>query len=357
MSRKPTQKDIALAANVSQGLVSRILNSSHGQTGDAVRERVIAAARELGYSPRGKTEKRKTFRKGRTIVYIPPRLSTTGPGDDEVYKGHREFYDTALGELLDVASQKGCTLVMLSGRPGEDWKQRLAEIPVDGVIYHLKNRELAGWLGERFPMVEINQRLSADSDVVMSDPEEVIQMAITHLRQHGHERIAYATPPPSDYVNRRRRELYNRHLRQEGLPLYEEFYSFETLPINLYFSLPVEKRPTALITGTLGAISFQREALKKGLTLPKDLSLMGTDNIIHAATLAFVPLTTIECQMDQIARIAFNLLLNRLNEPDLVRQTVEIPSRLIIRESVCAPGDSAQGHQRSTTRQVLEAAH
>ena len=97
--------------------------------------------------------------------------------------------------------------------------------------------------------------------------------------------------------------------------------------------LKLSNRPTAIIAvNDLLAISTIRAAGDLGLHVPDDLSVVGFDNI--PMTNYLMPrLTTVTKEAYTAGRNAFEMLLARIQNPDLPRQVVHIPAKLIIRES------------------------
>ena len=97
--------------------------------------------------------------------------------------------------------------------------------------------------------------------------------------------------------------------------------------------LSQSSRPTALLAiNDLLAIGVVRAAADLGLRIPNDLSLLGFDNITLSNYL--VPrLTTVTKDSPTLGKKVFELLLARLQNPDLPRQQIHSPARLIIRES------------------------
>jgi LacI family transcriptional regulator len=97
--------------------------------------------------------------------------------------------------------------------------------------------------------------------------------------------------------------------------------------------LKLASRPTAILAiNDLLAISAVRAAADVGLRIPSDLSLVSFDNIPMANYL--VPrLTTVTKDAPALGKKAFELLLARIQNPDLPRQRVHSPARFILRES------------------------
>lgn len=101
-------------------------------------------------------------------------------------------------------------------------------------------------------------------------------------------------------------------------------------------SLPEKKRPTALFcsTDSLGMLS-ERIALKMALKIPEELSLIGFSNSI-VCSMAAVPLTSMDENFEERALLAVKVLLKEIGTQEYpADRNFLIPSRLVIRESVC----------------------
>jgi DNA-binding LacI/PurR family transcriptional regulator len=120
---------------------------------------------------------------------------------------------------------------------------------------------------------------------------------------------------------------YDPNLVQECGPTIEDGYQAAKKLLEL------KMRPTAIITvNDLLAIGALRAAADLGLRVPQDVSLVGYDDIPMANY--FVPrLTTVTKNALDLGRKAFEMLLARIQSPELPRQITYVPPRLVIRES------------------------
>jgi len=349
---KPTQKSVAKEAEVSQGLVSLVLSGADVEITEATRIRILETAKRLGYSPKKKTpivaKRVVPSKRGKILAYIPPIVGRDVPLDHSIYDAYDEFYDRFQNRLVELAFKKGYVLIVRPYENPTELTSWLIEWGVDGVILHTSDKSLGEWIAKRFPMVQINRRLVSESDVVVPDQEEMIAIAMKHLWQNGHRRIALAASSMADYSLNRRKQAYFDCARRMDLRAYEEFLSCESVDeiASMLFDKNPE-RPTAIIAGDPSALMLQKEAFKRGLSLPADLSIVGIDNI-SADIFGHPPLTSIDIQMDEIARAALSLITARLKEPTLAFQKIEITPKLIIRESVAMFSDSPI--RKSSTR-------
>jgi LacI family transcriptional regulator len=87
----------------------------------------------------------------------------------------------------------------------------------------------------------------------------------------------------------------------------------------------------------MGAMDAVRN---RGLRIPDDISILGFDNIPQSA-MVFPPLTTVQQPLEQMGRVATQMLLGILKDPEKEHGRIELPTELILRESTSAPKDRA----------------
>ncbi len=355
---KPTQRDVAKAANVSQGLVSLALNDSGAEIAEATRIRIREAARRLGYVPKSKhiyePKGAVPGKRGKLLAYIPQTVTRELLLDHSIYDAYEEFYARFQNRLTEAAAQSGVQLIIRPYDNPMELTSWLIEWGVDGVILHSSDQSLSEWISKRYPMVQLSRRNVAEADVVMSDQKELMTIALDYLRQHGHERIAFLAPALESEIYQQRRRTYLDYTQKAKLPAYPEFLSCEQIEEDFSKLLKNGKdRPTAVIAGDPVALMLQKQAIKQGLSLPEDLSMIGIDNI-SADHFAMPPLTSIDVRADEITRIALSLLTQRLTDPTRAFQKIEITPKLIARESVAAlpkatPAEPSLPHSSDTS--------
>ncbi|HWL52905.1 MAG TPA: LacI family DNA-binding transcriptional regulator [Chthoniobacteraceae bacterium] len=334
---KPTQRDVALAANVSQSLVSLVLNQVETEASEATRIRILETAKRLGYVPKKKhvyepKKAKRPGKQGKLLAYIPQTVTREVPMDARIYDGYEEFYQRFQSAVAEAAHLNGFALMVRPYTNPTELTSWLIEWGIDAVIMHSSDRNLSEWISKRYPMVQINRRNVVEADVVMPNQEEMITLPLDYLHQHGHERIAFLSIPRDNDIHRRRRQAYLDWTRRKNLPAYPEFLACDGGSLTTLLEMK-ENRPTAAIAGDAMALILQKEAIKRGFSLPEDLSIIGIDNI-SADVFATPPLTSIDVRANEITRIALSLLTERLKEPTLAFQKVEITPKLIVRESV-----------------------
>jgi LacI family transcriptional regulator len=334
--KRPTQADVARQAGVSRATVSYVLNGqADGRIpiSEETRQRVLEAIKVLDYEPDSRAQ---ALRSGstKTIGVIIPDLRN--PHFVEYATGIEQAAHSAGYHLL-------LTSIAFDVEYGADIFKGLARRRIDGLIlvssfinmseeaqktlYQLRER--------RFPMVELNDQYNVDN--VVCNYREATNEAMAHLLALGHRRIGmiYGVEAPEMADDRlipykemlMAADLFDPHLIVECGPTIEDGYQ---AALKL---LQGPLRPTAIVAiNDLLAIGVLRAAADLGLAVPQDLSLVSYDDIPMAKYL--VPrLTTVSKDALRLGREAFNLLFERIQNPERPRQQKVNPARFIVRES------------------------
>ena len=192
----------------------------------------------------------------------------------------------------------------------------------------------------RLPIVEISDHYSAHYEVdrVSSSYYEATTEAMAYMFGLNHRRIGLLYGVAMPELAKDRLESYQESLSAAGLPVEEELIvhcgpTIEDGYQATFRFLELPQRPTAIIAiNDLLAIGAMRAISEAGLRIPKDISLLGYDDIPMAKYL--VPsLTTVSKDISSLGRVAVKLLLARIQHPERPLQTEWRPARLIIRES------------------------
>jgi len=327
-----TITDVAKKSGVSIATVSRVLNQT-GRYGDDTARKVLAVAREIGYTPNymAKSLKRK---KTEQIA-----LAVADMGNP--------VYVAMAKSVQQVAKTHGYRLVLLSTEAlaSEEFGiiKSLSRQYVDGLIispllYSDEHRELIKEAKQ--PIVVITGSESdPDIDSVLVDSSQGVQLAMEHLLAQGRSRIAFLNGRPDTVPGVARLNGYYASLIEHGLPRDENlvFASDFTLAGGYQAATQIINegaKPDAIMCANdlmaLGVIRYLRE---QDIRIPHDIAVVGMDDIEHGAT-AYPSLTTVSLLAAERGRMAAELLLNRLTseEQQKPRQLQVVP-RLIVRES------------------------
>jgi LacI family transcriptional regulator len=333
--------DVARHAGCSTATVSRALNTPELVSAD-VRERVIAAARELGYMPNSAA---RALSSGRTrmIGVVVPTLC------NGIFARLAEALQKALAQhgysLLVTTSDFDLT---------QEFRQAslLVERGVDGLVLvgHVHDEKLYDLLdGQKLPYVSTyTYRLDSDRPGVGFDNRQAVAQAADFLLDLGHREIGMIAGIRKDNDRAAERvEGAARALAARGLALRKDRviegpYTLDAGRNGLRRVLSTEPRPTALICGSdilaFGAL-IECEAL--GVAVPGELSIIGFDNLEFAAHLK-PPLTTVDVPADDMGQRAAEYLVARLaGGPH-----VELPplrTHLIVRGTTAPPRGVREG--------------
>jgi LacI family transcriptional regulator len=331
---RPTQRDIADLARVSQATVSLVLNGVPDSSVPMVTQRrVLRVAKKLGYVPNRVAQSLRTQRT-KTIGCIVPDI--TNPFYPALERGAQISAETHGYDVLTYNTD---------GLPAKERKclDRLLEGRVDGVIgvfFHLTARDLRPLLDRKIAVVRIEANPKKVGpwplDNLFVDNVSGAKAASQYLIERGHRRIAMIAGTGGPESNRVKG--YLQALSEIGLkPRLARDVDFNegggyraTKEI-----LATGRRPTAIFAANdlmaLGAMTAIREAK---LTIPNDIALMGFDDIF-AARFVTPPLSTINQFQDQLGQVAAEMVLERLNDlpNDAPGRQREMPFEVVRRQS------------------------
>jgi len=325
---------LASTLGLSITTVSRALDG-YPDVSATTRQRVIDAARKTNYRPHA-AARRLRLGSTETVTMVIP--GTPGHFDEPLYL---ELL-TALGARFDAA---GFDLTVLAARDPDEERavyQRLVEgRRTDGLVVARTrlNDPRIRYLAElRFPFVAIGRtetRLSYAH--VDGDGESAFRAATERLVALGHRRIAFVAAPPGFTFGKLRRRGFTAAMKAAGLKhdavvegQLTEFGGLEAARALLAASKP----PTALICATdRMAIGAMRAVKEAGLTVGRDVAVIGHDNI-SAGAFSEPALTTMELSMQDVGTRVADMLVALIGGADLRGLSEILPVMPIERASV-----------------------
>jgi LacI family transcriptional regulator len=281
LTTRPTMTDVARAAGVSQSSVSLILNQIHGaRVAEATRERVMSAARDLGYALPSTRQALMSQSEKRTIAYIVDEISTS-PHPVVNLDGARDF-----------AFEQGYLVAAHVTRSNPELEEAtIAEVRRDksivGVIYStiFTRRITLPRSLEGIPTVLLNCYTEPRKHIAILPGEVSGGFAATaHLTALGHKRIGFINGENWMDAAVERLKGYRQALTTTDIPYDETLVrNGDWLPLRGYqlaFELlKLKNPPTAILCGNdLMAIGVLEAASELGLVVPNDLSVMGYDD-------------------------------------------------------------------------------
>ena len=327
-------KDIAVAAGVSLGTVSNVLNHPD-RVSTRTRERVEKVMAELGFVP---NESARQLRAGRskTLAYVV--LDASNPFFTDVSRG-----------VEDSAAAEDLSLFMCNSDNRADrelaYLTRLEQQRVAGILItpvDPESRALDEIAGRGTPIVIVD-RTRADNSHCSVAVDDVLggRLAVEHLVDLGHERIAFVGGPESIGQVRDRYAGAVAALRAAGLDE-DRLLRVDTNALSVgegrqaaqrLAGIPTARRPTAAFCANdLLALGLLQQCVSMGITVPRDLAIVGYDDIEFAGAAA-VPLTSVRQPRRQLGRTAAQLLLDEVNDPDHLHQQITFTPELVARAS------------------------
>ncbi|MFJ8535002.1 LacI family DNA-binding transcriptional regulator [Streptomyces sp. NPDC093591] len=331
-STRPTSRDVAQAAGVSQAAVSLVLGDKwRGRVSETTAERVRTAARDLGYRPNLAA---RNLRLGhtRTVLLVVPALTT-------------EFFAGVYTGAARIAAQNGFGVVLYPSPEGIGPARdpfASAQAALDGVIASSMAADaLTAIRGDQLPLVMLDSdpEGSLGAATVNLDIVDGIRQVAEHLLTLGHRRILHlAADVPSWTFDIRARELATRIGEVPGTSLLtiRAPISIEGARTAAETALSAKgPRPTAIVCDDdkLAAGAY-KAARRLDLRIPDDISVTGLDDLA-LATAIDPELTTVRLDAELFGERGMQALLAVLEgrEPD----AGDIPVHLVVRGSTAPP--------------------
>jgi LacI family transcriptional regulator len=325
-------KDVAAQAAVSIATVSHVLNGTRA-TRPRTRDRVLAAVRDLGYS---QNQAARNLVRGTSSLLGLIVSDVRNPFFPEITAA---FQDQALAHDMDA--------IMLNTNYDAERTlhsvRRLLGLQVPGVAVFTSQIEpsVVDLLASRrvaAVYLDLGKVSQAVGNIVL-DYENGIAQAMEHLTALGHTRIGYIGGPPTLISIQRRKQAFIDSAIRLGLDpsrVIDADFSVK----GGYFAcskLLTSNPPSAIVAGNdLTAIGVLHRAYDSGLQVPRDLSVVGFDDIL-LAEYTQPALTTVAVPRSEIGKTAFEALWAMLSDPELQGREHRLSTRLVVRQSTAPP--------------------
>lgn len=322
-----TSHEVALKAGVSQSTVSRVF-SGDGRLSQATRERVLMVARDMGYKPNAIARgliTRRTQIVGLVASYM------TNP-----------FFPTVLQAFTQRLHELGWRVLLFTAGTSEDVDELLPEVlayQVDGLIIvtaSLSSKMTREALRRGIPVVLFNRYApGTGASAVSCANYEGGRLVADALLDAGHQHLAYITGRADTSTNVDRQRGFLERLAERGA-------SCEVEPGNFTYQggyeatlrlLSSKRCPDAIFCANdITALGTLDAARKLGIRVPEDLSVVGFDDIPMAQWAAY-DLTTVRQPVEAMIEASVELLLERIENPDLGSVLKFLPGTLVRRGS------------------------
>ena len=330
MARRPavTSVQIAREAGVAQSTVSRVLNG--GSVAPETRRRVLDAVAKYDFQPSQAARSLVGARSGLIGVVI---RDLTNP-----------FYPVMVKAMERVLHEQGLRLSLVTDvMTAEEGLALLRREGVDGVVFTSAQREdpLAHrMLGHGIPVVLCHRTLEDfPADQVEADNDTAGRLAAEHLLSLGHRRIAMVCGLAGASTAQQRGRGFRERMRAgEDVTVTEldGAYDYATTYDTVRALLADAEPPTALFChNDVMAYAALNAAAAAGVAVPRELSVVGCDDVPLSAW-ERIDLTTVRQPLERIAQVGVELLLDRLENPDLPLRHEVLPVEFVGR-STTAP--------------------
>ena len=309
---------------MSRALASIVMRGAQGASA-ATRERVLATARELGYRP----DVRARSLGGQKSKLIGVMFGV----------GVGAFHFELLEGLYAAAEKRSHNLILSPVTPGRDEAKALESLQdfrFDGLIMLGPPTEQPSLAGE-LPVVVVGWHVDHRRvDSVRTSDEHGMTMAVDHLVTLGHRRIAHLDGGET-LIGSARRKAFVAAMSRQGLADSMRVVAGGQAQLDgqraALALLDDGELPTALIaynddtaTAAMGVLAQQ------GITVPGDISVIGWDDS-QLAALSLVGLTSVAQEPGELARLAVERVVDRINQRRIEEREIVLEPELHIRES------------------------
>ncbi|MDP3786795.1 MAG: LacI family DNA-binding transcriptional regulator [Candidatus Omnitrophota bacterium] len=334
--RSITIKDVAKRAGVAHSTVSLVMNERE-HVSPKLRERILKIAAEMGYQP-NMLARSLISKKSSTVAVVFPE--------------NPHFFTITYFLMLIEGIQNACKkydrvlmFFSLDQTKGESYYQISRKWLIDLMviinidytrdisrdIQDLKNNNICFSVITKYRGKEKVNSVSVDNF-------EGVRLALEYLISQGHRRVGYISGNPNSSDGPERLRAFKTLSKQLNLEQDEELivygdFTFESGEREMPKLLDLKKRPTAVFAASdYMAIGAMRTIKARGLSIPKDIALIGFDNTLEAAYVE-PGLTTIRQPLQEMGERAVDLAIQSMREPEAGPQTLVLKPEFIKRQS------------------------
>ncbi|WP_054026915.1 LacI family DNA-binding transcriptional regulator [Bacillus sp. FJAT-28004] len=329
--------DVAKEAGVSIATVSNAINGK-GKVSSKKRDEIFKVMERLQYQPSviaSALMGKKTY----TIGLLIPDVSNP-------------FFSEIARSVEDLAHSEGYSVIVCSTDNKDDRVEKyirlLEQKSVDGILIGtgVENADILRQLAEKSLSIVMIAREAAAMPVhsVLTDDFKGGGLAAEHLLGRGHHRIAVLSENFKVTSSLERVRGFRFALFEAGITLDEaNIISCESSIRDGKRAAEAlirgENRPSAIFCcNDLLAIGALQAAKEAGVRVPEQLSIIGFDDTI-LSTVTNPALTTIAQPMDQMVKLAFDLLIRSVENANEIKQRIVMQPELIVRESTSSPAN------------------
>lgn len=325
MKKKITVYELAEVCGVSTATISRVVNG-HKNVRPETRDLVYGQMQKLGYQPNAAARALSMGRSRVISVWIgnlKSRYVMAFLGELEQHLAQVEFemmlrnlWHRPMDEVLPPVSADGIIVV-----DEPFWIERLRNTPP----------------GRRIPIVSLGKHWGHFVDHVGLDLTDGMRESVEHLVAVGCQRVGYVSPKMRNNVNdaQYRAYLHGMALAGRTAEIIETPWIGDRVKVEeaMEAYLVDHECPDGLLCHNDDhAIAVCRTLRRHGLRVPEDVAVVGCNGIQETEYLEH-PLSTIVLPVSEACKAAWDILENRMRDPDLPLQSVVLKPRLQVRAS------------------------
>jgi len=345
-------REIAKRARVSTATVSRTINRVP-TVDPLLAKRVWKVVEELGYFPNTQA---RALVSGKSRIFGLIISEITNPFFPEIVQ---------VFERIAVENHYEILLTSTGNDPKrvQDAVRRMIERRVEGVAvmtFGMEEGLLEDLKLRNVPLVFADVGLARPRvSNIRIDYLHGIRQAVQHLAALRHQRIAFISGPLHIKSSEARQQAFVRSMLEIGLEVDQELVVEGTHTIEGGIEafgklLRQATRPTAVLcSNDMTALGVMRKSFEDGISIPKDLSVIGYDDI-HLAQFVLPALTTVRMSQAELARLAFEALRaeTQRETPSPVGTEYLLTTELVLREStgLAAGATAAEGIKRNKSK-------
>ncbi|MEO1289856.1 MAG: LacI family DNA-binding transcriptional regulator, partial [Chloroflexota bacterium] len=340
IKKRVTSKMVAKQAGVSQTTVSFVLNKVEGQNiSPETTERVIQAARDLGYVPDA------TARMLARGVSDNVALVLTRPHEAVLSDEFVSYIMTGIAKVLRKEPYRILVEFIDEDMQGQTYFNLAQGKEAVGLIvipYNPSARDIETMKTlseEGFPITTLGKLHDTINSVSTAD-EQGIQDALVHLYDLGHRSIGVISYAPQDsgFTPQGRLDTYEQFLTEKNLPFNPNYIIHGAFtPESGYQAalqlLSLDQPPTAILAlNDVMAFGAMTAIQESGLKVPDDVAVIGYDGILLARYTS-PSLTTVEAPNIEQGKLAAKMLLDIIDNKPIESRHITLTPELIIRDS------------------------
>ncbi len=342
-------KDVAAEAGVQPSTVSLILNKrpQSKRFSPAATQRVLDAAKRLGYQPNASARALVTNRTYNIGFIIPEYVEN---------RWLNPFYASYLNGIDEVCIKYNYNLIVHCCSPKKTMEmafpRSVNEKNIDGLILssELGTNMLKYFEQMNLPCVRLGfsgEAASSPLPVIGPDTLKGRLLILEYLSRLNHRRVMclYGGSQYSKNISRQLEEHLCNSSLSKKIRIFSEYTSHASCDstsasifFSLYFGIPENERPTALITNPQTCMSILKEMKKYGLNCPRDLSVVSMYDF-DVFDYTFPGITSLKYNNAEIGAYAAENLIAAVNSTgSRINSHTGFPVTLEIRQSCASPG-------------------